>query len=83
MQTVEESEKIFTDAEEGAVARKAQMRMEYPSVKDVVSSINHGNVMNLPITKVDINNSFRIWGPDIESVVGKTTINRLYRNQCG
>ena len=61
---------------DAAVARKAQMRMEYPSVKDIVSRINHGNVMNLLITKVNIDNAIRIWGPDMGSVVEKTTRNR-------
>ena len=78
VQTVEENEKMFTERQkkDAAMARKAQMRMGYPSVKDMVSSINHGIFMNLPITKADIDNAIRIWGPDMGSVVGKTTRNR-------
>ena len=34
-----------------ALAREAQMRMGYPSVKDIVDGINKGRILNLPITK--------------------------------
>ena len=56
VQTVEENKKC-SQKKDAAMARKAKMRMRYPSVKDSVSSINHGNIMNLPVTKVDIDNA--------------------------
>jgi len=37
-----------------ALAKQAQMRMGYPSVRDVVEGINKGRVLNLPITKNDL-----------------------------
>jgi hypothetical protein len=39
----------------------------------MVESINKGNISNLPITKKDLDNAVKIWGPDLGSVVGKTT----------
>ena len=49
------------------------MRMGYPKVKDIVDSINKGRILNLPITKADLDIATRIWGRDLGSVVGKTT----------
>ena len=56
------------------MARKYQMRMVYPSVKDMVSSIysKHGYVMNIPVTKMHIDNAIQIWGPVKRSIVDKT-----------
>ena len=42
------SKRQQTDA---ALARQAQMRMGYPSVKNIVEGINKGRVLNLPILK--------------------------------
>ena len=49
------------------------MCMCYPSVKDIVDGINKGRILNLPITKADLDVATRIWGRDLGSVVGKTT----------
>ena len=46
--------------------------MEYPSVRDKVNGINRGRVLNLPITKNDLDNAERIWEKDMGSIVGKT-----------
>jgi len=50
--------------------------MEYPSVRDKVFGINRGRVVNLPITKNDLDNAERIWEKDMESIVRKNTRNR-------
>jgi len=37
------------------------MRMGYPSMKDIVNGINKGRVLNLPISKSDLDNAVQIW----------------------
>ena len=55
IQNVKENEKMFTERERknAALARQAQMRMGYPSIKDIVDGINKGRVINLPISRFD------------------------------
>jgi hypothetical protein len=76
--TVETMKNMFTKRQQkdAALARQAQMRMGYPSVKDVVEGINKGRVLNLPISNRDFDNAERIWGKDMGSIVGKTTRKR-------
>ena len=78
VETVSHKETMFTDRQRknAALARQAQMRMGYPSVRDIVDGINRGRVLNLPITKNDLDNAERIWGKDMGSIVGKTTRRR-------
>ena len=78
IQNVKENEKMFTERERknAALARQAQLRMGYPSIKDIVDGINKGRVINLPISRSDLENAEQIWGKDMGSVVGKTTRTR-------
>ena len=71
--TVETMQNMFTKRQQkdAALARQAQMRIGYPSVKDIVEGINKGRVLNLPISKSDFDNAERIWGNDMGSIVGK------------
>ena len=72
--TVEDNLKIFTarQRKNAELAREAQMRMGFPSVRDIIDGIK-GRILNLPITKSDLDNDTKIWGHDLRSVVGKTT----------
>ena len=60
--TVENMKKLFTKRQlkDAALVRQAQMRTGYPCVKDIVE------VLNLPITRSDLDNAERIgeetWG---------------------
>jgi len=78
VETESNKETMFTDRQRknAALERQAQMRMGYPSVRDIVDGISRGRVLNLPITKNDLDNTERIWGKDMGSVVGKTTRKR-------
>ena len=75
IQTVDGNTKLFTERERknAALARQAQMRMGYPDVRDIVEGINKGRILNLPITRTDLETAKLIWGKDLGSVVGKTT----------
>ena len=75
IKTVDANIRMFSERQRknAALAREAQMRMGYPSVKDIVDGINKGRILNLPITKADLAVATRIWGRDLGSVVGKTT----------
>ena len=42
-------------------------------MKDTIDGINKESILNLPITKSDLDIATRIWGKDLGSVVGKTT----------
>jgi len=63
--TVENMKCIYRSKEDAALARQAQMRMRYPSVKDIVESINNGRVLNLPQAILITLNEYgeEIWGP--------------------
>ena len=78
VETVDKIKNMFTKRQQkdAALARQAQMRMGYPSVKDIVDGINKGRVLNLPISKSDFDNAERIWGKDMGSIVGKSTRKR-------
>ena len=60
--TVETMKNMFAKRQQkdAALARQAQMRMGYPSVKDIVDGINKGRVLNLLISKSDFDNAERI-----------------------
>ena len=66
VETVSHKETMFTDRQRknAALERQAQMRMGYPSVRDIV---NRGRVLNLPVTKNNLDNAERIWGKDMGS----------------
>ena len=73
VETVSNTETMFMDRQRNnaALERQAQMRMEHPSVRDIVEGINRGRVLNLPITKNDLDNAERIWEKYMGSIGGK------------
>ena len=75
IQTVEDNKKLYTERERrsAALARQAQMRLGYPSPADIIEGINKGRIINLPITRADMETATKIWGRDLGSVVGKST----------
>ena len=51
-----------------ALASEAKMCMGYPSV-NVVDGINKGRILNLPITKADLDVAMRIWGEILDRLL--------------
>ena len=49
------------------------MRLGYPYTADILESINKGRIINLPITRADLETVTKIWGRDLGSLVGKST----------
>ena len=75
VKTVDANVRIISERQykNASLAREAQM-YGCLSVKDIVDGINKGRILNLPITKADLDVATRIWGRDLGSVVGKTTL---------
>jgi hypothetical protein len=77
VQTVSQSEQLYTkrEVEDARKAKEIIKQLAYPSIKDMVSLIKNGVIINLPITVHDVYRAaFRIYGPDIASLEGKTRL---------
>lgn len=74
MQTVAHNESMFTKREVDAARRAKRFIQElgYPSVADAIRMIQTGSITNAPVTAADIYRSYKIYGPDIASLKGKT-----------
>lgn len=74
--TVEEraakfSKRQLAKAEE---ARTIQERLGNPSIQDFMNTVSKGSINNMPITIEDIKNCREIFGMDVASLRGKTTL---------
>jgi hypothetical protein len=76
--TVYENEQLFTkrEVEQARIAKDVMRQLAYPSIKDMVSMIKNGVIINLPITIHDIYRAFRIYGPDIAALKGKSKLKK-------
>lgn len=76
VQTVAQNEQLYTkrEVEDARKAREIMKQLAYPSIKDMVAMIKNGVIVNLPITVHDVYRAFRIYGPDIASLKGKTKL---------
>ena len=75
MQPVEGNKMLYTERERRneALARQSQMRLSYPSSADILEGINKRRIINLPITRADMETATKIWDRDLRSVVWKST----------
>ena len=72
--TVEDMKRLYT-AREVAAAQRAKekiINMGNPSAKNVVAAIR-GGMANISFTVQDVYRAYKIWGPDLGAVRGKTT----------
>jgi hypothetical protein len=65
------SKRQLAKAEE---ARTIQERLGNPSVQDFMNTVSKGSINNMPITVEDIKNCREIFGMDVASLRGKTTL---------
>lgn len=74
VETVAENEAIYTqrEIEEAKQAIELKRRLGNPSVKDLAKMINAGSILNCPVTPTHIHRAVKIYGPDLESLKGKT-----------
>eukprot|EP00804_Cyclotella_cryptica_P027563 CCRYP_007501-RA/>CCRYP_007501-RA protein AED:0.35 eAED:-0.96 QI:0/-1/0/1/-1/1/1/0/333 len=72
--TVDENKsKLSTyDFSRAKLARTIQCRIGRPATRDFISYVENNLIPNCPITSQDIRNAEFIWGPDLESLKGKT-----------
>ena len=72
--TVEEKKKKYTvrEVRDASLARDYQRRLGYASAAQTIKLISQGNLTNSKVTARDVH----IWGPDIGSPKGKTTLRR-------
>ena len=74
VETVSNKEKKSTDRQRKMRRWQDKFKCAWvSSVRNIVDGINRGRVLNLPITKIDLDNAERIWGKDMGSIIGKTT----------
>ena len=79
--TVEENEAMYTKREVLAAkqAKELSAQLGYPSARDLIDIINAGSIINLPITARDVERAYKIYGPDLAAVKGKTTSKKAAR----
>mmetsp|Transcript_21148 Transcript_21148/g.56456 ORF Transcript_21148/g.56456 Transcript_21148/m.56456 type:complete len:414 (-) Transcript_21148:43-1284(-) len=68
-----ESEFAVRDVKQARAARDLMRRAGYPSTAGMSRLLNHGGIINSPVTADDIRRAELIWGPDPASLQGKTT----------
>ena len=75
LQTVRGNFEGFTPREVklARTAREAKAMMASPSEEDLKNAVSSSAIENIPIDKVDVSNSRRIYGPALEDIRGKTT----------
>lgn len=71
--TVEDMKRLYTtrEVEAANVAKEFIVRMGNPSAKNVVAAVR-GGMADIPFTAQDIYRAYKIWGPDLGAVRGKT-----------
>lgn len=79
--TVEENESMYTKREVVAAkqVKEISAQLGYPSPRDLIDVINAGSIINLPITARDVERAYKIYGPDLAAVKGKTTSRKAAR----
>ena len=79
--TVWENIAGFTKREidQAKLPRQLQVRLEYPSVADILNSIKSGRILHAPLSKNDFENTFRIRGKDLGFLKGRTIRSRSER----
>jgi hypothetical protein len=72
--TVSENKKNYTkrQIQRAEVARSLYRKLGFPSMKDFKYVIQTNQIKDCPVTVVDIDVAFRIWGKDIAMLKGKT-----------
>ena len=79
--TVEENFNNYSSREikDSKADRKIIEVMVFPSVMDMKKAIDNGILMNFPVTKRDIWNSIKIYGPHVGGLKGKSVRERPVR----
>jgi hypothetical protein len=79
--TVADNKYNYTDRDytHAKLARKVQIIVGYPELKDFLRDIDANSVKNCPITRQDAVNADAILGRDLGSIKGKTTHCKLER----
>lgn len=82
--TVEENFNNYSSREikDSKAVRKIIEVMGFPSVMDMEKDIDNGILMNFPVTKRDIWNSIKIYGPHVGGLKGKSVRERPVRVKC-
>ena len=72
--TVKEAESGYTSREISAAreAKELVRRLGYPSPSSVINSVNKGFLINSPISANDLYRAYKIYGPDIAALKGKS-----------
>jgi hypothetical protein len=73
--TVRSNEYMYTQREVKAAkqAKEIIQRLGYPSARSAIEMINNGSLINCPVTAQDMLRAYKIYGPDLASLRGKTT----------
>ena len=73
--TVAENEAGLTERELtlARLAKEFIRMLGYPSPRSAVDMLNAGAIINSPITALDIHNAYKVYGPDVAALRGKTT----------
>ena len=71
--TVDDLKRLYTTREVDAASKAKDLiiRMGNPSVKNVIAAIR-GGMADISVTAQDVYRAYKIWGPDLGAVRGKT-----------
>jgi len=74
LMTVEEKEALYTRREvrKALEAGEFLRSLGYPTQKEAIAMVRHGNVTNIPYTAEDVRRFFDIYGPQVPGVRGCT-----------
>jgi len=74
VETVKENEMQYTkrQVEDAKNAKVLMQRLGYPSVPDMARMIANGQIIDCPVTLLDIKRAVDIYGPDLATLKGKT-----------
>jgi len=59
-----------------ALAKETMANLGYPSTKTFIDMIKAGSISDIPVTVQDVWRAEHIWGPDVNSLKGKTVLKK-------
>jgi hypothetical protein len=60
-------------------AKELSKLLDHPSPRSLIEMINNGSIVNYPVTAKDVARAHKIFGPDLESLRGKTRKSKTAR----
>ena len=82
LNTVSQNLQQFTNRErqDAEAAKELSKLLGHPNPRSLIEMINNGSIVNCPVTAKDVARAYKIFGPDLASLRGKTRKSKMPRD---